>query len=206
MPDDLRYGWDIDSYFLYDLPAGVSGVKRITRRDRIFYCGHSMGGILGYGYAGIHDDFEGLITIGAPADLGRGFWPLRVLALYGPLLGLTIDAALTLLNTRRKLSHRAQVALYRALSLLEVKAAEQLAPGRAPRELSYRYVPVDTWLKLAARLLDKAEGHALFEALAEKLNWLANPDRVSAADIKWLLREGGAREPRKVAKAKDGDR
>ena len=74
LPPDLDYGWDIDSYFLYDLPAAVSAVKRITRREKIFYCGHSMGGMLGYGYAGIHDDFEGLITIGSPADLGRGFF------------------------------------------------------------------------------------------------------------------------------------
>src|SRR6201999_509945 len=48
VPADIDYGWDLDSYFLYDLPAGVAAVKRITQRDRIFYCGHSMGGILGY--------------------------------------------------------------------------------------------------------------------------------------------------------------
>ena len=33
LPPDIDYGWDIDSYFLYDLPAAVAGVKRITRRS-----------------------------------------------------------------------------------------------------------------------------------------------------------------------------
>ena len=42
------------------------GEARSPGGERIFYCGHSMGGMLGYGYAGIHDDFEGLITIGVP--------------------------------------------------------------------------------------------------------------------------------------------
>src|SRR6478735_6262868 len=80
LPQDLDYGWDIDSYFLYDLPAAVAAVKRVTRRQKIFYCGHSMGGMLGYGYAGIHDDFEGLITIGSASDLGKGFFLLRAVS------------------------------------------------------------------------------------------------------------------------------
>jgi pimeloyl-ACP methyl ester carboxylesterase len=37
VPSDLDYAWDIDSYFLYDLPAAVAGVRRITRREKIFY-------------------------------------------------------------------------------------------------------------------------------------------------------------------------
>src|SRR5581483_7207124 len=105
-PPDLRWDWDIDSYFLYDIPAAVAGVRRITRRDRIFYCGHSMGGILGYGYAGIHDDhFEGIITIGAPADIGKGSFPLKLLSLAGPALHVAVDGALAGLNVQRGLAH-----------------------------------------------------------------------------------------------------
>ncbi len=87
LPPDLDYGWDLDSYLLHDLPAAVAAVKELTGRRRIFYCGHSMGGMLGYGYAGLHDDLEGLVTIGAPADLGRGFLLLRLVALTTPLTG-----------------------------------------------------------------------------------------------------------------------
>ena len=35
-PADIEWDWDIDSYFLYDLPAAVAGVRRITRREKIF--------------------------------------------------------------------------------------------------------------------------------------------------------------------------
>src|SRR5262245_8685351 len=105
-PADLQWDWDIDSYFLYDIPAAVAGVRRISRRDRIFYCGHSMGGILGYGYAGIHDDhFEGIVTIGAPAELGKGSLPLKLLAMAGPGLTAWVDTGLAALNVQRGLGH-----------------------------------------------------------------------------------------------------
>jgi pimeloyl-ACP methyl ester carboxylesterase len=35
LPEDLDYGWDADDYFLYDLPAAVDGVRRVTRRPKI---------------------------------------------------------------------------------------------------------------------------------------------------------------------------
>jgi pimeloyl-ACP methyl ester carboxylesterase len=66
LPPDLDYGWDADDYLLHDLPAATAAVKARTGRRRVFYVGHSMGGMLGYGYAGLHDDLEGLVTIGAP--------------------------------------------------------------------------------------------------------------------------------------------
>jgi pimeloyl-ACP methyl ester carboxylesterase len=63
---------------------------------------------------------------------------------------------------------------------------------------TFNYVPVDTWLKLLEKLIARAEEHPLYDALARRVNWLSNPSRVSGADIRWLLREGGEREPRKV--------
>ncbi len=48
----------------------------------------------GYGYAGIHDDFEGIVTIGAAGDLGKGALPLKLLALAGPSLSAGVDAVL----------------------------------------------------------------------------------------------------------------
>jgi pimeloyl-ACP methyl ester carboxylesterase len=197
-PTDLAYDWDIDSYFLYDLPAGVNGVKRITRRDKIFFCGHSMGGILGYGYAGIHDDFEGLITIGSPADLGRGFPLLKLVALYGPLLAKGLDGVLAALNVQRGATHAGLSALSKLAGRFKKELGAKLDPGKAPRKLQYKYVPVDAWLRVLSDLLDRAEAHPVVEALASRANWLSNSERVSAADIRWLLREGGEREPRKV--------
>jgi pimeloyl-ACP methyl ester carboxylesterase len=198
LPTDLDYEWDIDSYFLYDLPAAVSGVKRITRRDRIFYCGHSMGGMLGYGYAGIHNDFEGLITIGAPADLGRGFLALKALAMSAPVLGSAIDMALTGYNAQAKLGHLGRSVLARGVQAVSKGLSKRLSPHQEPQDARFNYVPVDAWLKYAEKQLAWAEGHPLYERLAGRVIKLSNPARVSSKDVRWLLREGGEREPRKV--------
>jgi pimeloyl-ACP methyl ester carboxylesterase len=189
-PSDLEWAWDIDSYFLYDIPAAVAGVKRITRRPRIFFGGHSMGGILGYGYAGIHDDFEGIVTIGAPAEVGKGSWPLKALGLAGPGINAVVDLSLGSLNAHRGLTHLAG----QVVSTLTRKKKDP-----SPPSLSYSYVPVDSWLKLAASALEYAEKNPVLGAVANRVNWLARQDRMAATDIRWLLREGGEREPRKVA-------
>lgn len=197
LPPDLDYGWDIDSYFLYDLPAAVSGVKRITRRERIFYCGHSMGGMLGYGYAGIHNDFEGLITIGSPADLGRGFMLLRLLAHGAPMLVGMIDLTLASLNVGGKVEGAGRSLLARGVGVLNKGLGRRLSP-QARRTLRFDAVPVDIILKTLERQLAKAEDSPLYQQLTTRLNRLINPERVSADDIRWLLREGGEREPRRV--------
>jgi pimeloyl-ACP methyl ester carboxylesterase len=198
LPPDLDYGWDIDSYFLYDLPAAVSAVKRVTRRPRLFYCGHSMGGMLGYGYAGIHDDFEGLITIGSPADLGRGIAALRLLALGTPVLSAAIDMGLAGLNLEERVGHTGRVLLARGASAVNEKLARWLEPKDGPRQRSFHFIPVDDWLKFAERQLARAEDHPVFNNFTTRLNRLSNPARVSSKDVRWLLREGGEREPRKV--------
>ena len=51
-------------------PRPSPAVKAKTGRTKIFYFGNSMGGMLGYGYAGSHDDLAGLVAIGAPSDIG----------------------------------------------------------------------------------------------------------------------------------------
>ena len=188
-PADRDWDWDIDSYFLYDLPAAVAGVRRITRRDRIFYCGHSMGGILGYGYAGFHDHFEGIITIGSPADLGKVSLPLKALALSGPAINLGVDATLLSLNAHRSLGHSA--------SELLAKLRKLEAP-KAPRHLEYRFAPIDTWLKLAGDALGYAEQSPLLGMIANRINFLARWDRMAMDNMRWLLKEGGEKEPRAV--------
>ncbi|MBX5481172.1 MAG: alpha/beta fold hydrolase [Myxococcaceae bacterium] len=198
LPPDLDYGWDIDSYFLYDLPAAVSGVKRITRREKIFFCGHSMGGMLGYGYAGIHDDFEGLITIGAPGDLGAGFALLRLLALAGPVITTSVDATFGAINLERRGARLLQRGAAAALGRVKKDWGEAIAPRGELRTLEYKYVPIDSLLKIIESQLAHAEQSPLYRRVAERLFWLSNAQRVRSDDIRWLLREGGEREPRKV--------
>lgn len=189
-PADLHWDWDIDSYFLYDLPAAVAGVRRITRRERIFYCGHSMGGMLGYGYAGIHQEhFEGIITIGAPAEIGKGSFALQWLAYAGPGISAMVDGALGSINAQRGIGH--------ALSQLASKVTRKDVPDK-PRDLKYRYLPLDTWLKAASDALGFAEQSPMLGLIANRITWLTRWDRMSMADVRWLLKEGGEKEPRKV--------
>jgi pimeloyl-ACP methyl ester carboxylesterase len=190
LPLDLDWSWDIDSYFLYDLPAAVAGVRRITRRDRIFYCGHSMGGMLGYGYAGIHPDhFEGIVTIGAAAELGKGNLPLKLLAYAGPSLNLGIDTTLASLNLQRSLAH--------SMGQLGSRVFRK-AIDAAPAALRYRYLPIDAWLKLASEALGYAEDSPLLGMVRSRITWLTQWDRMSMENVRWLLKEGGEKEPRKV--------
>lgn len=191
LPADLEWGWDIDAYFLYDLPAAIAGVRHITRRERIFYCGHSMGGILGYGYAGIHHDhFEGIITIGAPAELGKGNLPLKLLALAGPGMSTSVDAVLAGVNAQRGLGHALDEAL--------AKVSKKREVGPTPDRLRYRYLPIDSWLRLASDALGYAEQSPVLSLVAGRVTWLTRWDRMSMENVRWLLKEGSEKEPRKV--------
>lgn len=188
-PADLNYEWDIDSYFLYDVPAAVTAVRRVTRRERIFYCGHSMGGMLGYGYAGIHEHFEGMVTIGSAADLGKGAPVLRAMARLSPLVNLAIDGTLEAVNLQRSARH--------ALQELAAGVFRQRAPA-VPAPLEYRYLPIDAWLRAASTGLGYAEESPLVAFVANRVNYLARWDRLAMENMRWLLREGGEREPRRV--------
>ena len=194
LPDDLDFGWDIDSYFLDDVPAGIEGVKRITGRDQIFYVGHSMGGMLGYGHAGLRTDLAGLITIGSASDLGRGFPLLRAAALLGPMAGMAVDAAFSLLNVQQQARYLPQRVLARGRRLLGGGGPEPTPPAR----VEFRAVPMDVWLRQMESWLGWVEHRPVLKALSRPLSWLSNPAKVSAQNIRWLLREGGEREPRKV--------
>src|SRR6266446_3784058 len=165
-PKDLDWDWDIDSYFLYDVPAAVAAVKKATGRSRIFYLGNSMGGMLGYGYAGSHDDLAGLVAIGAPSDIGRGFLGLRAAALFGPvLMGPLLDAACRAASVAGRTRHNA-AAMLRKVRFL----------ARAATESNLRR----------------------YELISRYIGSLLNPSRVTAEDFRWLLSQGGEKEPRRV--------
>ena len=198
-PADLDWNWDIDSYFLEDIPAGIEAVKKKTGRDKVFYVGNSMGGMLGYGYAGSHDDLAGLVTIGAPSDIGRGFLGLRALSLFGPaLLNPIIDAACTAASGVLKTQHLSARVL-RKLSFFALDRVANLlvAPGARYAPVQFRHVPVDAFLRTLAHAA--TEGNLKrYEVVARFMGSLLNPSRVTAADFRWLLSQGGEKEPRRV--------
>src|SRR5207249_2645522 len=102
-----------------------------TGRKKIFYLGNSMGGMLGYGYAGCHRDLAGLVAIGAPSDLGRGFLTLRALALFGPaMIGPLLDAACRAAGGISRTRHGAAAARAGAVRPLDPQQRDEVLPHR----------------------------------------------------------------------------
>jgi pimeloyl-ACP methyl ester carboxylesterase len=196
-PKDIDYAWDLDDYLLQDVPAGVQAVKERTRREKIVYLGNSMGGMLGYGYAGSHRDLLGLVTVGAPSDLGRGFLLMRAAALFGPaVLGPVIDGLCTA-ATRVEVARHGTARVLRKLRLL-ARAADLIArEGTGPRHVRFRHIPVDAMLRGLARAATPANLRR-YDRIARHIGSLLNPSRVTADEFRWLLRQGGEKEPRRV--------
>lgn len=83
------WGFTFDDHLDRDLPAALEVIKRVTGQPRVFWIGHSLGGMLGYALAGDpdRDDLAGLVALAAPVWLDRSFGVgrLRLLArLAGP--------------------------------------------------------------------------------------------------------------------------
>ncbi|MFW5878293.1 MAG: alpha/beta hydrolase [Myxococcota bacterium] len=185
-PEDIDWGWDIDSYFLFDLPAAIGKVRQVSGKERVFYCGHSMGGMLGYGYAGLHpDQIAGLVTIGSPSDfVGMGFLVLGLIARLRPALP-AVDLGLWATNALRD-------SLWRCRKLVGASdGSDKPLPWR------FDFVPTDNLLRLAEGVLN-SERYASLTRILPNLAFLVNPERTLAEDVRWLLREGSDREPRGV--------
>jgi pimeloyl-ACP methyl ester carboxylesterase len=197
LPADFDFDWDLDSYFQHDVPAGVRAVKERTGRDKIFYVGNSMGGMLGYGYAGCHDDLLGLVTIGAPSDIGRGFLPLRLAAMFGPtLVAPLLDTLLAAVRGADSIRHGAAKVL-RKLRLFDFVADRIAAAHSTPRDVRFTHVPMDLLLRELSKAVTE-KNLKRYEKLAQHVTLMINPSRVTADEFQWLLREGGEKEPRKV--------
>jgi pimeloyl-ACP methyl ester carboxylesterase len=175
-------------------------VKARTERDTIFYCGHSLGGMLGYGYASQSDDLAGLVTIGAPADPGRGYLPLRLLAHLGPALELAIDAALLARWGRSWAGWQAREGLRRGLVRAPgcAKLAALVTGRSKPERRRFQYYPIDLLLRRIERALANPRTFETWARVARHHAFIANPAAMTLDEVRWLLREGGEREPRKV--------
>ncbi len=74
--------WDycLDQYIFEDAPALIGYVRRLTGARRVNWVGHSMGGMILYGYAQAHgtDHLGRVVTVGTPCKLGKGANHLRI--------------------------------------------------------------------------------------------------------------------------------
>ncbi len=202
LPADINYGWDIDSYYLEDIPAAIEAVKQRTGRSSIFYCGHSLGGMLGYGYATLGRDLAGLVTIGAPADPRKGYLGVRLLARFGPAFELALDAALLARWTRRWATWQVRDRVRRIVRRVRPRRRDRRpsSGAAAPERERFEYYPFDVVLRMLDRALDDPRTFERWERIARArlVPSLANPTQITLDAVRLLLREGGEREPRKV--------
>lgn len=65
---DHKFDWRIDDYIEYDVPAALDYVREKTGSDKVTWIGHSMGGMVIYGYLGKYgqDKVDKLVIIGSP--------------------------------------------------------------------------------------------------------------------------------------------
>lgn len=70
-----RYGWTFEDYAHHDVPAAISLVRDLTGQPRVFWVGHSLGGMVAYAalMTPIADSFAGVVTLASPGmtDIGH---------------------------------------------------------------------------------------------------------------------------------------
>lgn len=87
--DITKFGWTIDDHIYKDVPAIIDFVKEKSGFDKIYWIGHSMGGIVMFGYleTGAQDDVAGFIPVGSMMVIPQPLTPhLKTIANQKPLL------------------------------------------------------------------------------------------------------------------------
>ncbi len=75
------YPKEFDDYVDHDVPALIDFVRRMTRHDKVFIIGHSLGGTISYAAALDQQPYmKGLIPIAGPCHLGQGVPLLKSMA------------------------------------------------------------------------------------------------------------------------------
>jgi pimeloyl-ACP methyl ester carboxylesterase len=177
LPADWDWRWDFDDYYLLDVPAAIDHVKALTGRSEVAYCGHSMGGIIGYGLAAERSDLLCLATVSSPVAIAAESRLLRTAARLSGLLGATRTVART---------------WNRAAPLVERLRG---APAGS-LELEPNAIPMDLLLGTVYRSLVLAADwtpHVVPKAVR-----LFNPRRVDRDAVDRLLRSGCEKEPIRV--------
>ncbi len=164
IPADLDYGWDFADYMLYDVPAAIEAIKAVTGAAGVHYCGHSMGGLLGYAAAAQRDDLLTLTTIGSPISVASESLPLQVLSYAEPLIDAAQNAVRGLERVRRAVAHNT---------------------GRWNRRLLHQAAPVSVLLGSWYRSV--AVAHEAVPSVLPNMLRLSNPRRADFDKVSFLL-------------------
>jgi len=105
--DMIKFGWTIDDHIYKDLPAIIDFVKKKSGFDKIYWIGHSMGGIVMFGYLETkgQNNVAGFIPIGSMAVIPEPLTPhLRTIANQKPLLTASLLINTTMASQLRNLT------------------------------------------------------------------------------------------------------
>lgn len=91
-PTGLLYQWTFEDYVQHDAPAALRVVRRVTRRPKVLWVGHSLGGMVAYALlmTPAADSVAAAVTLASPGmtavgHLGLDRWvALRRLLRYAP--------------------------------------------------------------------------------------------------------------------------
>jgi pimeloyl-ACP methyl ester carboxylesterase len=71
----VSYRWSFEDYVQHDVPAALSLVRQLTGHERVFWVGHSLGGMVAYAslMTPAADAFAGTVTLASPGmtDVGH---------------------------------------------------------------------------------------------------------------------------------------
>jgi polyhydroxyalkanoate synthase len=87
--DIAKFGWTIDDHIEKDTPAIIDFVKKKSGFDKVYWIGHSMGGIIMYGYLQTmgQEEIAGFIPVGSMIVIPDPLTPhLRKIATQKPVL------------------------------------------------------------------------------------------------------------------------
>jgi polyhydroxyalkanoate synthase len=87
--DIAKFGWTIDDHISQDVPAIIDFVKKKSGFNKIYWIGHSMGGIVMFGYLETEGqgDIAGFIPVGSMMAIPQPLTPhLETIANQKPLL------------------------------------------------------------------------------------------------------------------------
>lgn len=73
-PTGLLYQWTFEDYVQHDAPAALRVVRRVTRRPRVLWVGHSLGGMVAYALlmTPAAESIAGAVTLASPGMTGVG--------------------------------------------------------------------------------------------------------------------------------------
>lgn len=175
-----RHPRNLEEYVELDVPAAVEQIAEVTGSERLFYIGHSLGGMIGYRLAPeTRERLRGMVSVAGPFFFGQGNFALRQLARLG--------------------RHALNLSIVRIVPTLPFHVDAAGAAVRATLfywDLPHNLFPVQVWHPrsierdlLRERIADGFDRTSL-EILRQMTNWAAagrfSDSGDAAADDRWL--------------------